>query len=119
MLGYLGEVSKEKLASPEFAGYRPGDQVGVTGAEAVFEHELVGTDGIVKYRVNSLDENLGQIGRQDWEMGNDVYLTLDADTQTARRGEPPAGDPPCANGLRPELRQNLHRECRRRGRDEP
>jgi penicillin-binding protein 2 len=81
VLGYLGEVSAEKLASPEFAGYRAGDQVGVTGVEAVFEHELVGTDGIVKYRVNSLDENLGQIGRQDWEMGNDVYLTLDADTQ--------------------------------------
>lgn len=81
VLGYLGEVSQAKLDSPDFAGYRPGDQVGVTGVEAVFEHELVGTDGIEKYRVNSLGENLGPIGRRDWEMGNDVYLTLDADTQ--------------------------------------
>jgi penicillin-binding protein 2 len=81
VLGYLGEVSQEKLASPDFAGYRAGDRVGVTGVEAIFEHELVGTDGIVKYRVNSLGENLGQIGRQDPVGGDDVYLTLDADTQ--------------------------------------
>ena len=81
VLGYLGEISAEKLASPEFAEYRAGVQVGVTGVEAVFEHDLVGTDGIDKYRVNSLGENLGQIGGRDSEMGNDVYLTLDADTQ--------------------------------------
>jgi penicillin-binding protein 2 len=82
VLGYLGEIDDDKLASPDFAGYRAGDRVGVTGAEAVFEHELIGTDGIAKYRVNSLGEDLGPIGvPQPSEPGNDVYLTLDADTQ--------------------------------------
>ena len=81
-LGYLNEIDEDKLASPEFAGYRAGDEVGVTGAEAVFEHDLVGTDGIAKYRVNSLGVDLGPIGApQAPKPGNDVYLTLDADTQ--------------------------------------
>lgn len=82
VLGYLGEIDEDRLASSDFAGYRAGDQVGVTGAEAVFEHDLVGTDGIAKYRVNSLGVDLGPIGAlQPSEPGNDVYLTLDADTQ--------------------------------------
>jgi penicillin-binding protein 2 len=82
VLGYLGEIDEDKLASPDFDGYQAGDRVGVTGVEAVFEHELIGTDGIAKYRVNSQGEDLGPIGApQPSEAGNDVYLTLDADTQ--------------------------------------
>ena len=81
VLGYLGQISPEKLDSPAFAGYEPGDLVGVAGVESVYEHELAGTNGIVKYRVNSVGENLGEFGRQPPVPGDDVYLTLDADTQ--------------------------------------
>lgn len=82
VLGYLNEVTEDELASPAFADYEPGDLVGRDGVEAVYEHELVGTPGIVKYRVNSVDEILGEIGRRQLPVpGNDVYLTLDADTQ--------------------------------------
>jgi penicillin-binding protein 2 len=81
VLGYLGQISKEKLASAAFAGYEPGDLVGVAGVESVYEHDLAGTDGIVKYRVNSLGENLGEFGRRDPVRGDDVYLTLDAQAQ--------------------------------------
>ncbi len=80
-LGYLGQITKEKLEDPAFAGYDAGDLVGVAGIEAVYEHDLVGTPGLTKFRVNSLGENLGQIGELDPEPGNDVYLTLDANTQ--------------------------------------
>jgi penicillin-binding protein 2 len=81
VLGYLGQISEEKLESPAFAGYDPGDLVGVAGVEAVYEQELAGTEGLEKYLVNSAGENLRRIGRRDPVPGDDVYLTLDADTQ--------------------------------------
>jgi penicillin-binding protein 2 len=81
LLGYLGQISPEKLESPDFAGYEPGDIVGVAGVEAVYEHQLVGTPGLEKFLVNSLGETLRPIGKQDPLPGNDVFLTLDADTQ--------------------------------------
>jgi penicillin-binding protein 2 len=81
VLGYLGQISPEKLTDPAFADYRAGDLVGVAGVESVYEHELVGTDGITKYLVDSLGENLGTIGSRAPERGNDVFLTLDADLQ--------------------------------------
>jgi penicillin-binding protein 2 len=81
VLGYLGQISKQKLRDPGFAGYRPGDLVGISGVEGAYEHDLAGTPGLTKYRVNSLGENLGAIGDLPPELGNDVFLTIDADTQ--------------------------------------
>ena len=81
VLGYLSEIFAEELESPAFAGYEPGDFVGRAGIEAVYEQDLSGIDGIIKYRVDSAGENLGPIGRQEPVPGNDVVLTLDADVQ--------------------------------------
>lgn len=81
ILGYLGQISKDQLKDPGFAGYRPGDLVGISGVEGVYEHDLAGTPGLTKYRVNSLGQNLGQIGELRPEPGNDLVLTIDADTQ--------------------------------------
>ena len=81
VLGYLGQISKQKLKDPGFAGYKPGDLVGISGVEGAYEHDLAGTPGLTKYRVNSLGENLGPIGDLRPELGNDVFLTIDADTQ--------------------------------------
>ena len=81
VIGYLGQISPEKLEDPAFADYEPGDLVGVSGVEAVYEPDLAGTQGLVKYRVNSLGQNLGEIGQQDPVPGNDVWLTIDADIQ--------------------------------------
>lgn len=81
VLGYLGQISKEKLADPNFAAYDAGDLIGVAGVEAVYERDLAGTPGLVKYRVNSAGRNLGLIGNLDPVAGNDVWLTIDEDTQ--------------------------------------
>ena len=82
VVGYLGQVSPEKLEDPAFADYEPGDLVGVSGVEAAYESDLVGEEGLVKYRVNSLGENLGQIGEEEDPVpGDDVWLTIDADIQ--------------------------------------
>ena len=55
--------------------------IGVSGIEGIYERYLAGTRGLVKYRVNSIGENLGLIGRQRPVAGDDVWLTLDAGTQ--------------------------------------
>jgi len=81
VLGYLGQISPQKLRDPAFAGYKAGDLVGISGVEGVYEHDLAGTPGLTKYRVNSLGQNLGEIGEQKPKPGNDVVLTIDADTQ--------------------------------------
>jgi len=81
VLGYLGSIGEEELATPAFAGYGPGDRIGVSGVEGVYERDLAGTPGLKKYRVNSLDENLGLIGEQPSVAGNDVWLTIDANIQ--------------------------------------
>jgi penicillin-binding protein 2 len=81
VLGYLGQISPEKLEDPTFAGYEAGDLVGVAGVEAVYEHDLVGTEGYVQYRVNSEGQNLGEIGQRAPAAGNDIYLTIDVPTQ--------------------------------------
>jgi penicillin-binding protein 2 len=82
ILGYLGQVSQDKLDSPAFADYEPGDLVGVAGVESVYEHDLVGTPGLEKFLVNSSGETLRQIGETEApQRGDDIYLTLDADTQ--------------------------------------
>lgn len=81
VLGYLGQVSAEQLKDPSFADYRPGDIVGKTGVESVYEHDLRGTRGYVNYRVNSLGENLGILGTVAPVPGNDVQLTIDDSVQ--------------------------------------
>ena len=82
VLGYLGQISQDKLKDPGFADYSPGDVIGVSGIEGIYERYLAGTRGLVKYRVNSTGENLGLFGRQQRPVaGDDVWLTLDAGTQ--------------------------------------
>ncbi len=81
VLGYLGQISQAQLDDASFAGYKAGDQIGVSGVEAVYEHDLVGTPGVIKYRVNSAGRNLGEIGKLDPKPGNDVELAIDEDVQ--------------------------------------
>ncbi len=80
VLGYLGQIDQE-LKDPAYAGYEPGDLVGKNGIERQYEHWLVGTKGIVKYRVNRFGENMGEIGSQPPKPGDNVVLTLDVEMQ--------------------------------------
>jgi penicillin-binding protein 2 len=81
VLGYLGQVSPSQLKDPTFAGYEPGDIVGQNGVERQYEHWLVGTKGIVKYRVDRYGNNKGEIGEQPARPGDNVVLTLDRNVQ--------------------------------------
>jgi penicillin-binding protein 2 len=86
VLGYLGQIQEDQLKDPAFAGYEPGDIVGQSGVELQYEHSLVGTKGIVKYRVNRFDQNMGQIGEQPPSSGDDLVLTIDAQIQGIAEG---------------------------------
>lgn len=77
VLGYLRQISPEQVEDPGFADYGLSDLVGQAGVEAVYEQQLRGTNGYVKYRVNAAGKNLGEIGYQGPSPGNDLVLTID------------------------------------------
>ena len=61
LLGYLGEVSPEQLRREPFKGYQPGNTVGKSGVEAIYERYLHGVNGTRELQVNAqgrvLDDN--------------------------------------------------------------
>ncbi|MDE6219877.1 MAG: peptidase [Lachnospiraceae bacterium] len=86
ILGYIGSISAEELETLklENAAYSMDSVVGKAGIEQYFEAELQGTDGERTVIVN----NVGRIVEegevlQKASVGNDVYLSIDKDLQTA------------------------------------
>jgi len=86
VLGYLGSITKDQLKDPAFKNYEPGDVVGQNGVERQYEHWLVGTKGITKYRVNRFGDNKGVIGSAPPKSGDNVQLTIDARIQQIAEG---------------------------------
>ncbi len=77
VLGYVGEISGEELQQERFRDYAPGDVVGKTGVEAVYERYLRGTKGLEKYLVNAEGETVRRLGGQAPEPGDDLVLGID------------------------------------------
>jgi len=84
LFGYTKEISEHQLAAygPE---YRPGDIIGATGIEAVYERYLRGQRGFEFVTVNAKGQVIGNYndGQNDIPVkeGNDIILTLDAKLQ--------------------------------------
>ncbi len=93
LLGYVGPLTESEYraqsaqidpADPNAKTYRPGDEIGKSGVERIFETELRGVPGVRVFEVNRLDEIVkvhDDKGRQPTP-GNDVYLTIDLDIQS-------------------------------------
>lgn len=82
VLGYAGTISEEELEQEhEGIVYESGDIVGKSGAEAAFERVLQGTKGSRTYKVNSDGIPIATLNEIDPDTGNDVMLTIDAETQ--------------------------------------
>lgn len=87
ILGYIGQASAEELEAlrEDDPGYANNAIVGKAGIEQYMELTLHGTDGVETVTV----DNLGKVLKIDDNTkidpiaGNDVYLTIDSDWQSA------------------------------------
>ncbi|MFH1574912.1 MAG: penicillin-binding protein 2, partial [Acidobacteriota bacterium] len=77
VLGYVGEVSEAELADSTFPGVKPGDLVGKSGVERIYDRYLQGTDGTRQVIVDSLGRELGVLGELEAVIGGELRLTLD------------------------------------------
>ena len=120
VLGYVGPLTEAEYRAqsahndptdPFAKTYQPGDEIGKSGVERIFESELRGVSGVRVFEVNRLDEIVKvhhDKGRQPTP-GNDVHLTIDLDVQNlverelrrgldeARGQAPPEDDPDAPN----------------------
>jgi penicillin-binding protein 2 len=81
LLGYVGEVSQQELASRQ--GYRMGDLIGKAGAERYWEGYLRGVDGGQQVEVDAVGRKLRVLSEVEETPGNTLILTLDRDLQLA------------------------------------
>ncbi len=81
LLGYVGEVSQQELASRQ--GYRMGDLIGKAGAERYWEGYLRGVDGGQQVEVDAVGRKLRVLSEVEETPGNTLVLTLDRDLQLA------------------------------------
>ena len=80
VLGYLGEVSEREIDQADET-YRPGDTVGKSGIEGLYESHLRGRRGQQVVVVDSRGQVAAEGNRVPAKKGDDLALTLDLDLQ--------------------------------------
>jgi len=98
VLGTLGEVTREQLATRPYAGYRPGDFVGTSGVEKLLEATLRGRNGGRNVVVDVSGREVEEIAEIAPLKGGTVVLTLDVDLQRAARDALANAEPPVPAG---------------------
>ena len=83
LVGYLGEISEDDLASEEYADHRAGDLVGRGGLEQVYEHDLRGRYGEKRYEVNAQNTVLDVLSEREPVQGDDLRTSIDLELQQA------------------------------------
>lgn len=83
VLGYLGQISPEELASSKFATYRGSDFIGKAGIERTYEAFLRGTDGKQLLEVDATGKTVRSLGQTDPVPGENITLSLDSKLQIA------------------------------------
>ncbi len=82
LLGYVGEIPEQDLANSTFPGLKPGDLVGKSGVERIYNHCLVGQDGRRQVLVDSVGREVGLLEEVDSTIGGELQLTIDLDLQS-------------------------------------
>ncbi|MBX5475435.1 MAG: penicillin-binding protein 2 [Thermoleophilia bacterium] len=82
-LGLLGEVSREELASPEYAHAKPGEIVGQSGVERTYDRLLNAGLSRARVRVDSLGRIAGPLEIPRRKQPPTLQLTIDARLQSA------------------------------------
>jgi len=84
LLGYVGEVPANELASLKKQGYEIGDEIGRAGAEAAFESVLRGRPRRETIEVDPRGQQVGApVNIVNGAVGANVYLTIDSKVQRA------------------------------------
>lgn len=94
LLGSLGEVSPTQLESGRFADYRPGDVVGKSGVEALYEPYLRGRAGGRNVVVDVAGREVEVLDRVEPRPGARVVLALDLELQRVAEEALAASAPP-------------------------
>src|SRR5215216_6124784 len=85
MLGYVGEISPEQLKQQSYKdkGLKPGDIIGLSGIEQIYDDYLRGRDGYREVVVDSRGRIQDEIETIAPIPGRDLITTLDLDLQNA------------------------------------
>ncbi|MFH1965280.1 MAG: penicillin-binding protein 2 [Acidobacteriota bacterium] len=81
IIGYVGRISPEELASPSYQDAKPGHTVGKNGVERVRNSQLMGQDGVRTVLVDSVGRIQEELKFQQPEKGSDITLSIDIDLQ--------------------------------------
>jgi penicillin-binding protein 2 len=83
LVGYVGEVTEQELASPAFTNRRLGSIVGKVGLERQYEDSLAGRDGMRFVEVDALGRVVREEGAPSLPVrqGSVVRTTIDLDLQ--------------------------------------
>ncbi len=85
VLGYVGEISPEQLKqqAAKDKGLKPGDIIGLSGLEQIYDDYLRGKDGYREVLVDSRGRIQAEIEIVDPTPGRDLVTTIDLDIQNA------------------------------------
>lgn len=81
LIGYLGEINKEELASGKFSNVRSGDSIGRYGVEKSFEADLQGKRGGHQIEVDVNGRVIKILKTVEPVSGKDLVLTMDLSLQ--------------------------------------
>ena len=85
VLGYVGEISPEQLKQQSYKdkGLKPGDIIGLSGIEQIYDDYLRGRDGYREVVVDSRGRIQDEIETVAPTPGRDLVTTIDLDLQNA------------------------------------
>ncbi len=85
VLGYVGEIGPEHLKQTSFRekGFKPGDFIGLSGLEQIYDEYLRGRDGYRKVVVDSRGRIQDEIEIVPPQPGQDLVTTIDLELQLA------------------------------------
>jgi len=81
MLGYVGQITDDDLDRLADQGYRPGDWIGKTGLERLYDPTLHGQDGGILIQVDARGRQVRILRHVLPQAGRDLVLTLDQHLQ--------------------------------------
>ena len=81
--GYVSEINDMELEKKKEEGYKSGDIIGKFGLEKIYDKELRGVNGGQQVEVDVTGKPVQIIGNKPPTPGDDLYLTIDKNLQTA------------------------------------